>query len=474
MPDADIPFPLSSAPGRAPNEGAGRLINCAAEALGQGAASPAVWRRVAGLVQFCAGTQSGCRGFLEVNGVLFAVIGQQLVYIDSGGTVNVVGVVAGTKRVTMARNNKKPTPDMVMVTENGAFVFTFTTITAYPDADLPVPNSVTFQDGYFFFPIADGRAFNSDLNDTAVNALGYTTAESKPDGLSRAIAWNNQLLLFGPYSLEFYVDNANPAPAFPYSRSTTISRGLAGQFAVAGHENGFGGAALIWVADDNTVVRLNGYGFEKISPPDLDRLIEAVSDKETLEAFVYAAGGHSKWVLSSPDWTWEFDLGSQKWNERESHGLSRWTATCSVFAFGIWLVGDANSAKVYQVDSTAHTENGTPLRMRIESGPVQNFPNRTRVPRADFDFANGEGDAAAATTPETSPVVEISYSDDGGSTWSLPLQRPLGPQGRFGQRVTVTRCGQTGPRGRRWRLDISDPVYAGLVRGVQATDMRRE
>lgn len=469
---ADIPFPLSSAPGRSPGESAGRLINCYAEALGAEAASQAVRRRCSGLLNFAATAGLGCRGFLEVNGLVFAVIGQTMFVVAPDGTSVVVGAVAGSKKVFMARNNKTPTPDRVMVTENGAFVFTSTSIIAYPDPDLPQPVSVSFQDGYFFFPIADGRAFASDLNDTTINSLSFVTAEAKPDGLVHIIPFNGQILLFGLYSLEFWVDTANTPPAFPYSRSTTISRGLVASTAIAGHDNGFGGAALIWVADDNTVVRLNGYAAEKISPPDLDHLIEAVMDKTTLEACVYVSGGHSKWVLSSNTWTWEFDLGTQKWNERTSFGLTRWRATQSVWAFGKWLAGDTQSGEVFSVDAATFKEGANALRYRLESGPVQNFPARQRVARVDLDFATGVGIAAGAGVTLTDPVVDISWSDDGGSTWSDPVQRALGKQGKYFTRVTVYNCGLPGPRGRRWRLDVSDPVYVGLVKGFQSEQLR--
>lgn len=469
----DIPFPLSSAPGGSPGEGAGRLLNCFAEPLGPTASSGAVFRRTPGLTTLATAAQTGCRGLMEVNGVVYAVIGTQLVYLDSTGAVTVVGNVAGTKKVFMARNNKKPTPDKVLVSENGAFVFTDTTIIAYPDADLPQPIGVCMQDGYFFFPIGDGRCFASDLNATSVNSLSFITAESKPDGLLRAVPFNNQLLLFGPYSCEFWIDNANTPPAFPYSRSTAMSRGLVSTTAIAGQEDGFGGVDLMWVADHNRVVRLNGYGADDISPPDLDRLIEKVTDKTTLEACVYVSAGAPRWVLSSPTWTWEFNRNTSKWNERESFRQSRWTASQSAYAFGKWLVGDAQAGFVSVVDTAAKKENGNPLRYRIESGEVNNFPNRIRVARADFDFATGVGDASGTTPEVTDPVCEVAYSDDGGSVWSLPQQQPLGKQGKFNTRITLTRQGQSGPRGRRWRLDVSDPVYVGLVKGAQSAELRR-
>ena len=65
MPDVAIPLPLSSAPGRVPQESGGRLLNAYAEALGQGGApAEATWRRVPGLSGFGTATQNICRGMI--------------------------------------------------------------------------------------------------------------------------------------------------------------------------------------------------------------------------------------------------------------------------------------------------------------------------------------------------------------------------------------------------------------------------
>ena len=58
------------------------------------------------------------------------------------------------------------------------------------------------------------------------------------------------------------------------------------------------------------------------------------------------------------------------------------------------------------------------------------------------------------------------------NTWSLPEQHPLGPQGNFVTRITLTKQGACGPRGRRWRMDVSDPVYVGLTKGTQSASLR--
>jgi hypothetical protein len=89
--------------------------------------------------------------------------------------------------------------------------------------------------------------------------------------------------------------------------------------AIAGFETGF--SELLWVAQDYGVYWLSPGSLQpiKVSPSDLDRLIEAqVKAGNLLEAGCYSIGGKKFWHLSSPAWSWEFNLSTKKWTERWS------------------------------------------------------------------------------------------------------------------------------------------------------------
>lgn len=472
-----IPFPLSSSPGRTPQEGTGRLLNCYAEPLGKdlmvqkGYPVPAVtWRRCPGLTQLATAGDIGCRGFLEVNGTLYFAVKDKLYSITSiGGAATLVGTLAGTQKVFFARNNAA-TPDMMVVTENGSFTFTSSAVTSYGPTGFKSPNSATFLDGYIITSVGDGTLQATDLNAVTFNTLNVTKAEAKPDGLTRAITFGSQVFAFGPLSTEVYNDTANPT-GFPLTRSFVMPRGLLSAAAVAGQEDGFG-SALIWVADDNTVVQFTGSGTTKISPPDLDRLILLVPDKTKLEASVYVADGHAKWVLSSSMWTWEFDINTQKWNERDSYNFPRWQASQSVYAFGQWLVGQTAGNKILAINPLRYSEDGQPIRYRLESGPVSSFPSRSRPSEVYFNLSTGVGIAPGLNPIETDPVMLISWSDDGGVSWTNPVTRKIGAQGVAETTVSVVRTGMTGRQGRKWRIDITDPVYVGVMGGQQLVEKR--
>jgi hypothetical protein len=479
MPEASIPFPLSSSPGASPHESAGRLINCFAEPLGKvvqaskGSAPPqVVWRKAPGLTQFAASSKTVFRGAILVDNTLYAAWSGSASRFDSAGTeTSLSGTLNGTEKVFWARN-MKATPDVVCVAPGtGAFSVSSSAVSNFADADVGAPNCVCFMDGFFIFSYGDGTLQASGLNDVTIATTDKTKAQSKPGGLTRCLAFNGQLFALGPNFGEVYSNTANPT-GFPFTRSYVLQRGIIGPYAAAGHEDGFG-SALIWVADDNSVVQHNGSPNPlKISPPDLDRLIAGVSDKTTLEASVYIAGGHPRWRITCATFTWDFDIGTQKWHEMASYGQARTRAVRGTSAFGKWITGDTQGGRLLYIDTAAYGELTNPLVFTLESGPVQNFPSRMRVARADFNFVTGVGIATGVDPTQTRPSVGISWSDDGGRTWSNEFVRELGAQATP-QKVSILRTGMTGVEGRRWRLKVSDAVYVAFLGATQDSELRR-
>ncbi|TVR08174.1 MAG: hypothetical protein EA385_10670 [Salinarimonadaceae bacterium] len=462
-----IPLPISTAPGARPAEGGGRLINCFAEKLSDGGPSDYAIRRSAGLERRFDTGPGGCRGRLEVNGALYLVQGERAFYVTTPGgglfSVTDIGEVPGEGPVRLARNSVTPTPDVLAVTSQATYVLTPTNVTELDEPDLPPPVDVCFVGGYFMFATAGGLLYASDLNSTSVDALDFTRPDARADRLLRVIPYGGELFAFKSSSIQPYY-NAGLPEGFPFAPRQMIPRGLLAPSAIAGDEPGWTDQ-LIWVGDDFAVYILEGYTPRAISTPDLERLIKAVPDKSDLRASVYRIGGAAYWVLSSPFWTWEFNLLTGLWNERKSAGSQRWKATGAVFAFGEWIATVCAEGVAYAISETAQTEGSDPLVWEVWSTQGATFPGRMAVPQASFLFVVGQGSAPGADPIQTNPRVSISWSDDGGVTFSSPLLRELGPQGKYRRQIRVNRTGLTGVHGRVWKLAVSDPVYVALLGG---------
>lgn len=296
---------------------------------------------------------------------------------------------------------------------NPGIVFPGAPLTYNGLGGMPQPNSVSFQDSYFFYTIADGRVFASPQNSVGrINSLTNAVIQSKSDVLLlRGIPFSGMMWFFTTGDCEIWQDAGIAAPAFPYSRLSVLEYGLLQTAAIAGWDTGF--SILCWVAQDFGVYMALPGQFQpsKISPPDLDGLIEDANRLgATLEASCYIFKGKKFWVLSSPTWSWEFNLQTQKWNERWSlstlGSYGRWRATSSYLAFGKWIVGDEQSGNLLWVDVENKTEHGSPMLFRMESGPVTAFPAQVRMARADFQFDTGTGNTVNnLTTPVKGAVA---------------------------------------------------------------------
>lgn len=473
-----IPFPINSSPGVRIQDGGGRLINARVEKVEGEGRGKVRWIRTAGLGTLTTvPVRVHCRGFIFVNSELFMALDDRIVKITLAGgvyTVTDLGSLLGTLPVTFARNNKVPTPDIVAVTENGAFnILSGGAPTAFADADLPIPNSVSFSDGYFFFTLGDARVFASGLNDVTIDALTFAKAESRPGGLIRGWVFAQNLFLAGQDNIEVWQNTANAPPGFPFSRSTVIRIGLAGPFSVAGFEDEYGGDPM-WVGSDGRVYKLTGLSAEAISTVDVERSIAGAADKTLLRAQVYMENGHPIWSLTGTNFTWEYDSSTQSWIERTSYLDNRWRAERTIKAFGMWVAGDRATGKLFEIAPTAFREDANPMIWEVLSGQAANYPGRFVVGRTDFDFVTGVGNAAGAVPIETDPHVEVTWSDDGGYYWHIPRLLHLGAQARTGRVPPLFLTGMTGAQGRMYKLRVSDPVPAIFMGGNMAIEGRSE
>lgn len=413
---AEFPFPRSSTPGSRPGEGEGRYVNCAQVREGD----RSYVRPVHGLETLYVTGHAGIRGMLDVGGSLYVVFPGYVIKVSGSGITTLSGSVPGDDGVTMARNNKTTdgaiTPDVVVVrSTGGAYVLTTGSVSAYPDADLPSDvNSVDFKDGYFFFSVPDGRLFASELNSTDVNALSFTTAESRPDGLLRVIAHGSHVYAMGQSTIEPYLNHG--LSPFPFQRETSvIPVGLFATMAAVGNEAAWD-RALYFIASDGTVRSLSGYDTAVVSTPDVDRFI-AAADRSSLEMLVYTREGAAYLAVSSDDKSWVLDVGAGAWHERESTGHTRWRSSRSEYSGNRWILGDRFTGDL-MTTSAPMMERGQPLGGMLQSGALKDFPSRIAA-------------AMTAGFTQAETTMRVSWSHDGGGSFGTELERSLSQCDRY-------------------------------------------
>jgi hypothetical protein len=403
---------------------------------------------------------------------VYAAFEDEIYTVLSDGQIKYFGDLPGTDKIFISRN-QNASVDVVIVCEAGAYYINSGAISAYPDSDVgtgsSAPVCMTYHDGYFMFGYRDGDILASGLNAVTINTLDVANAASNADGLVQLWSYSGQLYAAGEKTIEVWGYPVNNA-GFPLTRvGYHITPGLISPHCVAGFEPEWGNPP-IYVGTDNTVRWLQGYQAQRISTPDLERLIAEVEDQSTLEAMAYRSAGTAFWQLSCDDWTWVFNANNPGWFERKSDGSERSRFTGgAVYAFGTWLVGDTETSKLLEIDHTVAYEGvGNNLTATIISPSIKAWPNRVRIARADFDLV-----VPAVTADTTAPTIDISWSDDGGATFKNPLTRSLGSStSDTVRRITVLNTGYSHPMGRRWKLECSDQVDFALLGGDMAAEIR--
>lgn len=473
---APIVFPVSSAPGQAGQEGSGRLINCRAVKTEQGAHAPFKWPRTAGLREKLSDVtlHTHCRGLILVGSTLLHVLGSRVYAVTESGsalTGSNLGALSGTDTATLAKNNAA-TPDIVAVCAAGTFnLFIGSAPTSFADGDLPAVNSCFSAAGYIGFTTASGQLWFTELNAVTVSSSGFVESQLE-GGLLRGVLFRGEVFAMGPNGIRTYRQTgASPVP-FEWNQ-VQIPIGIIGTHAVAGWEPGWIGQ-LLWVAPDTTVRRLNGNSADIVSNEDVSRAIASATDRSAIQACVYMDGPNAIFSITSPgEWTWELNVNNSSWSERESYQQDDWRARCTVKAFDMWLAGDDETGKLASIDQTYRFEYGSPLVWQIDSGSNAVFPNPISVGPAQFWFNAALGNAAGEDPIETDPAVLISWSLDGGYSYGNPVSRALGAQGVSRRVVGISTVGLAGPRGVRFRLQISDPVEPGFQGGEMPAVVKR-
>jgi hypothetical protein len=438
-----------------------KLINCYAEQQGNDAKAPLAVVPCAGLVEFDTPTDRPGRGtiYLPDLDCAYTVHSTSVYKITYDGTTVTstrIGVIPGTDPVQLSRNGA----DNVQVNvhcDAGEFYIQSDAVLSVADADLPTP--VISQDGvsgYTVYGLEDRRFFISEIN-ACQDIVGteFATAEQSAGPLVRVRADRGDLFLFKTDMVEPWRNTGNEN--FPFEpMPTTIQKGLLAANAVASMDN-----TLVWPGHDDIVYRLNGSNPQRISNHGIERKIKNDTAKEDLIGFEHSDEGHQFYTLTGTDWTRAYDAATGAWHSRESYGIGRWRARFPFRAWGKTIFQDELTGKLLELDSDTFTEDGDPMIWGVDFPVMHAFPHGAIVDTLHLDVATGVG-TLPASADGYAPVMMLSWSTDGGATFTPTRELSLGA---WGDRVRVSthRLGRFGVKGIIFRLRISDPVVRALV-----------
>jgi len=273
-----------------------------------------------------------------------------------------------------------------------------------------------------------GFAYGADQVATAFDPLSIATKSSSADAIAAVAAIHGVLWLIGQMTSEIWAPSGAADFYFQRIPGAVVNHGCLAQQDIS----------LFWLSQDaqgeGIVVRAQDTSILRISTNGIEQEIQTYGNISDAIGICHQVEGHSFYVLTFPsaDVTWAYDLSTGQWHRRSSidgNGvLHRWRANCFAFAYGMNLVGDYQNGKLYSLDSTFFTDNGTAIPR------VVTFPHLTQGGRrcmySQFQ-AKVQVGYIANTPVDQAPQASLRYSDDGGVTFGDAVKQSIGASGQY-------------------------------------------
>ncbi len=401
------------------------------------------------------------------NNNVYAVGGNKL-YLLAPVPVELGTLLTNTGYVSMADNGNI----LVIVDGPYGYVLDLTTnvFVQITDVDFVGSYFTCFINGYFvFIKPQTGQFYYSGVYTADFDPLDFQTAEGSPDDLLTLVPFQNELWLFGEETIEVFYTATAGDNAFIRNSSGFVEYGCIAPYSVVKLAN-----TIFWLGKDRNgggqIFLANGYLPQRVSTFAIEYAIQSYSVINDAIAFGYQQNGHNFYVISFPtaNVTWVYDQTTNTWHERaytDTNGqLNRIRPNFHVYANELNMVGDWQGGSIYFFDLENYTDNGATIT-RIRTSPhIQQGLKYIFYKNFELDAETGVGLQVAETDLGYDPQVALTWSDDGGHTWSNENYRSLGKVGEYGKRVIWRKLGRS--RNRVWSIKVTDPVKV-VIMGVE-------
>jgi hypothetical protein len=403
------------------------------------------------LVQFgTIGIAGPIRGVFRRYGVVgsqYIVVASTYVYtVSEAGLQTLLGVITGTDLASIDGG-----PTKAIIVANG--IAYWTTGVGLTAVTMPLGEDVScvlYIGGYFLLFCADSQRFYwLAPGDTNPDPLNFASAETSPDNIVKGARLLDEVWIFGQQSTEVWQLTGDLNAPFQPVGGRLYEKGCANKDTVYVLDN-----TLFWVGNDLIVYRA-GTTPERISTHSIEEHLQRAGALD-LRAWAFSIDGHTLYCIRMGDeGSWSFDVENQNWPRFKSYGQETWRAHVGTQVDGATVIaGDDTTNTLYQLDSSVSNDNGEAIE-RIITGGVA-LVGKPQVCR-DFSLVMAVG-WASITGDATNPIILLSFSDDGGNTWSSWIEQNLGLQGHYSTEVVWRQLGLMVSPGRLFRIKVTDDV----------------
>ena len=392
------------------------------------------------------------------NNVMIAVINSSVYEISTGLTARFIGVI-GTSvgQVTMDENENN---QVAIVDGINCYIYniglkSLTLQTLSPDLQ---PNYVVYHNTYFLFGNARAGAQGSKWfaysygTDTTITFTSELALQTKPDyalAVIRLPGSANNVMVFGETVAEIWTQ-VGGLQNYQRNSSLNIDYGCLSVATIAQSDR-----YVMWLAVNNTnepvIMLFSGSQNVAVSTAGIASLLAKVNQPQSSCAYFIRKDGHLFYVISfydsSDNFSLAYDVDEKTFSFLSDYKFNVFPPRQVVyFNTDLYFVSLANGA-LYTLDSdiTTYNENiGTatdqPDRVipRVRVASHLRFSSTSRFRARNFTIAMDQGNdqdfpllsLENVTGIPYKPRVELSYSTDGGSSFSKPMSLQMHGLGR--------------------------------------------
>ena len=337
---------------------------------------------------------------------LFIVLDSTLYEMDSNEVFYNRGSVSSSNIVRMASNGTQ----VLITCGQTRYLFDMSTNTMSSNLESYSSNFCLFYNGYFLREDGEnGRVyFSASYDGTTWDVLDYMTAEYASDDVTGLAKTSNDILyVFGGKTVELWQPTSDANA--PFTRINGVVREIGCDRSSGSKTIASNSQSVFWMGNDKyghmAVYMSVGYDIKKISTPNIEYLLNSISDSSLYyyDGYCYSYEGHEFYVLSfgySLDArTIAYDITTDTWHLRTSYntgpynpgGYFRQFATQVCVFNGKYYVGHFDNGNIYRMSEDYLTEGGANIEREIITNVISDENKIKRYKSFEIDLENGIG-----------------------------------------------------------------------------------
>lgn len=358
------------------------------------------------------------------NGKGWKVSGGTLYSFDSNGTQTDEGLITGSDIVSMADNGSS----LLIIGGSTAYVHDGAGLSILSLSFTPV--NVSYLNQQFLILDSTGKVRISDVGSTTFSATNFFEPESSSDDVVATKVFNQFVINFGTDTIEPWENTGVGTPPFERMNGAIIEDvGLLNKDCVTTTKD-----AMFFLGSDGIPYRMQSFQATKLTEQN-HAVAQAFRSAAKTNAFVRGLIVEGQdviaYTLPSVKKTFCYSVPTGLWFE-VTHDVndSTWLGKTSSFLFDKTLVGDRTNGNIYELDPDTYQDNSV-LKDRERvfrplSGSAIGSPREMLQMKAiRYGVETGVG------ITDDDPQMMVSYSTDGGRTYSNERTLELGQDGEY-------------------------------------------